>query len=233
MERVLVQIADGGQHARIASMTQSATSLNWTELPLALVYAEDIDIFAAKANQSEIDLPKTGTILPYPLRIVSLPREPLRVGDRRMVYRKRRRGEIGMCTTCRYVSAGGYIEEIKIDIGGGHQIHTISMTAEELRPLLKRDNLVELPAMLCFALRDIEIPEGPLATFEDRVDQYLRDIEDPKAWFLRRARPKSGEVPERRKNAQIDDDARIRHWLQRVAHATEPTSMIGADERER
>lgn len=225
MQAVFVRVDEVSGHARISP---TVNPKDWTRLPLAILDPEDIDLF-----ESEVTQPQSGTILAYPLRIVSLPREPIRVGDRRMIRRRPENNrQFELCALCRIPTDEEESVEVELDIGGGYRIHSIAISQEQLRLLLQHDVLGEMPAMLRFVLKNVELDAESDITLSSDFDSYLRTIEDPLSWLLAHVEPNSGDVPRRRIAALEHDDKRIADWLHQVARATNqnrPRDLDGDD----
>lgn len=202
---------------------------DWTPLPLAHLDPQDIDLF-----ESTVAVPPPCTILPYPLRVLSLPRESIRIGDRRMI-RKRpgHTDQFDVCVVCRQPTDDDEFADIELDIGGGCQVHTIAIHKARLRTLLREHVFDKKPTMLRFVLKNIALEPAPDHTLQSRFDAYLREISDPLSWFQEHVEQHSGEIPEMRIAAMNDDDKRIRDWLkdiERATHQRRPPSALGDDE---
>src|ERR1700733_5333577 len=97
----------------------------WDGLPIANVELEEIDIFEPRNV-----IVTAGAMLSYPLRVVSLPSEPLQVGDRRMIRAKPNGvfGTFELIAVCKSSSDEGS-DDVLLEIGGSRRIHTVRVPA--------------------------------------------------------------------------------------------------------
>jgi hypothetical protein len=189
---------------------------DWTPLPLAHLDQRDIDLF-----ESTVAASPPCTILPYPLRVLSLPRESIRIGDRRMI-RKRpgHTGQFDFCVVCRQPTDDDESADIELDIGGGCQVHTIAIPKARLRPLLREHVFDKKPKMLRFVLKNIALEPAPENTLQSRFDAYLHELAEPLSWLEEHVEQHSGEIPKERIAAMEHDDKRIQDWLKEIEGAT-------------
>ena len=222
MQAVFARIDETPDKARYS--TTIAHPKDWNALPLADLHSEDIDLFESAKQR-----PPIGTVIAYPLRILSLPGEAIRLGDRRMVRAmpgRRAQFEIFVASRYHLSENGGELTGVELDVGGGNRIHTLYLTRGELESVMPRGSLKENPQLLHFRLNKIDLAAKPESNLHKRFDAYLANLQDPKTWFLEHVVSNSGIVPLRRIKALHDDDTKISDWLKRVANATNPQRSI-------
>ncbi len=214
MQAVFARIDETPGKARYSETT--ARLSGWEKLPLADLLSDDIDLFESAKRR-----PPAGTEIPYPLRILSLPGEPIRLGDRRMFRAlPRKKSQFEMFVACRYHFAEDTLAGVEVDLGGNNRICTLHLTRDELQPLVQENILTQSPPLLQFHLKGLLLEAKPEADLQRRFDAYLQALEDPRKWLFDHVQPKSGEIPKGRIAALLHDDRKIADWLKSVSDAT-------------
>jgi len=224
MKPVYVRLDETEGRAKISFLGKVTC---WTDLPIAILHPADCDLFEPARSP-----PKPSTVLPYPLRIVSMPNEPLRVADRRMVRRSPSGDTWDIIVTFRETQdATG---DILIDIGGGRRIHTVRLERAHLVASMAQDaRLTKAERLLQFTLRDLTIEPEPIWTLETRFDQFLMQIDEPDEWFKKHVVEHCGLIPERRMAALLADEMQVETWLRGISDATGGQDGEGEDEYDR
>jgi len=179
----------------------------WEGLPLAAIDLEEVDIFEPAPPLALVAL---GERLPYMLRVVSLPGEQLRVGDRRMV-RAKPGGKAGAFEIIAgYGGFGEGQDDVLLEIGGSKHVHTVQVPGDLLSSMALDDDV----SMIQIDLQGVDLDAEPGHSLGQRFNQWLGDIEEPERWFVAHMVRGSARPAQRRAQVDAKDEERFARWIQ-------------------